>query len=158
MNPQILALQSKLQAESYGYNVEELDEDKLIEYVRWNVIALEHELHEALDEISWKPWASARYVNRMELLKELIDVAHFFNNIWLSVCGLDPEKSSQLFEQLYEEKHKVNAERQVVGYDGVSGKCKFCGRDLATTAKTATTRDNEIVTYCLCGRVLGVTR
>lgn len=156
MNPNILELQAKLQRESFGYDLENMTDDEMIEYLRWNYIALVQELGEALDECAWKPWVSSIYINRMEFLKELIDAAHFFNNMWLVVAGLDPAKSAALFTQLYEAKHEVNAKRQEEGYDGVSGKCSTCRRDIATTAKKAITSDGQELLYCPCGRVLGI--
>lgn len=155
MNSNILRLQSDLQANSYGYKVEELEGSDLIEYIRWNVLALEDELHEALAETSWKPWANNHYVNRIQFLKELVDAAHFFNNMWLAVSKLDPEAASELFEGMYEAKHAMNAKRMADGYDGKTGKCPHCRRALDDgNTKDAVDEDGLEITYCICGFVL----
>lgn len=155
MNAKLFALQSKLQADSYGYKVEELEGQDLIEYIRWNILALEDELHEALSETSWKPWANAHYVNRVQFLKELVDAAHFFNNLWLAVAKLDPVASSELLEAMYEAKHAMNAKRMAEGYDGKTSKCPHCKRALDDgNTKEATDEDGLRLAYCVCGFVL----
>jgi len=155
MDVRVLRWQAELQQRSYGYDVTQMETADLVEYVRWNVLALEDELHEALSEVSWKPWARSMYVNRVPLLGELIDAAHFLNNIWLAVAQLDPEESAALFVQMYWDKNKRNAQRQVDGYDGVSGKCPHCGRDLGDVElKKAVDVDGTSLEYCLCGFIV----
>jgi hypothetical protein len=155
VNERILKLQTELQRRAYGYDITGLSDEDLIEYIRWNVVALEHEIHEALDECSWKPWQSSSYVNRHQLLKELIDAAHFLNNIWIAVCGLEPGPAADLFEEMYVEKNVVNARRVERGYDGVSSKCPHCRRALDDgTLLTFVSADGDKLEYCPCGFVL----
>jgi len=97
-----------------------------------NVISLEDELHEAMKECGWKPWASEKYMNRDAFMKEMVDVWHFFMNLLLAISpGKLPIEISEEFAARYIEKNRVNAERQTVGYTGVDGRCSNCGKDLA---------------------------
>jgi dimeric dUTPase (all-alpha-NTP-PPase superfamily) len=86
-------------------------------------LALTDELHEALNETGWKPWATSRHFNRAAFVGEMIDVLHFWANLVL-VAGVN----EQSILDLYFEKADKNAKRQLLGYDGVEGKCKTCGR------------------------------
>lgn len=119
------AAQLNLQIDSYGANPQELMEADRIEFIRWNVLALEDELHEALAETGWKPWATSRHINTDKFHGELVDAFHFFMNLCL-VSGLTAD---QLLER-YFEKRAINAKRQARGYDGVEGKCPKCRRAL----------------------------
>lgn len=119
------AAQLNLQIDSYGANPLELMEEDRIEFIRWNVLALEDELHEALAETGWKPWATSRHINTDKFHGELVDAFHFFMNLCL-VSGLTAD---QLLER-YFEKRSINAKRQARGYDGVEGKCPKCRRAL----------------------------
>ena len=119
----ILDNQRRLQLKSYGVDVTTLDEEQRAQYIRDMSLALTDELHEALNETGWKPWATSRHFNRAAFVGEMIDVLHFWANLVL-VAGVD-EKS---ILDLYVEKADKNAKRQLLGYDGVQGKCKTCGR------------------------------
>ncbi len=155
MDVRVLRWQADLQRRAYGYDVTGMEVPDLVEYVRWNMLALEDELHEALSEVSWKPWARTTYVNRVPFLQELIDAAHFLNNMWLAVAQLEPDESAALFVQMYWDKNKRNAQRQVDEYDGVSGKCPHCRRDLEDTPlKEAVDVDGVKLGYCECGFVV----
>lgn len=155
MDSDILELQLKLQRTAFNIDVLNLDEEELIDYITWNAFAMLDEVHEAMKEVSWKPWASATYVNREAFLKELIDAAHFLNNMWLAVAKLESTEAASLFKALYQDKHITNARRQAVGYDGVSGKCPACHRDLDETELiTLTDVDGVVLVACKCGQVL----
>ena len=54
---QALKAQLELQITSYGSDPRGSDDNEKLEWIRWNVLALEDELHEALAETGWKPWA-----------------------------------------------------------------------------------------------------
>jgi hypothetical protein len=97
--------------------------EALMESIRNNVLALEDELHEALAETGWKPWASSNHVNREAYKKELVDAWHFFMNLLLAQNITWDE-----FSAAYELKHARNLERQREGYTGVEGKCPVCKR------------------------------
>lgn len=114
-----------LQKEAYGADPVGLSGKEREEYVRWNVLAAEDELHEALAEISWKPWAKSEFFNREQFVGEMVDVLHFVGNL-LAVANVT---GTELTTR-YSSKQDKNRERQRDGYDGVSGKCKGCKRDL----------------------------
>lgn len=115
-----------LQREAFGVDPYRLEGTEREEYVRWNVLAAEDELHEALGEISWKPWASKEYFNREEFIGELVDVLHFVANL-LAVSGVSGDELTTR----YSSKQQKNRDRQSSGYDGVTGKCPGCRRDLS---------------------------
>lgn len=93
------------------------------EWIRWNILALEDELHEALAETGWKPWATSKHINREAYASEIVDAFHFFMNLMLVVdISVD-----ELLEK-YFEKRGLNEKRQSDGYDGVSTKCPVCKR------------------------------
>lgn len=114
-----------LQREAFGVDPSKLVGKEREEYIRWNVIALMDELSEALHEVSWKPWASAEFFNRDQFIGELVDAAHFLGNLAVVAGCTDAEWATR-----YSAKQQKNRDRQRDGYDGVSGKCPGCKRDL----------------------------
>lgn len=110
-------LQRELQTKTYGKDIMDLPVDERIVEFRTHLLALEDELHEALAEMSWKPWAKAEYFNEKEVKGELVDAFHFFMNLCL-IAGMDAD---ELFAR-YCAKRDVNIKRQEDGYDGVSTK------------------------------------
>lgn len=117
MLQEMIDLQAKLQSETYGKDISKLDMCEKIEAYRINMMALQDELHEALNEMSWKPWAKAEYFNDDRVQQELVDAWHFFMNLMI-ISGMDAEK----LHLRYLAKRKVNIKRQEDGYDGVSTK------------------------------------
>lgn len=133
---ELLKLQDDLQRASYANGSPiALDEDERIEFIRWNVLALEDELHEMLGECGWKPWATSSHVNEDAAFGELVDALHFFMNLLLVVAPSSvaltggPEAVGRLLEQRYVAKREKNARRQEEGYDGLN-KCVECKRAL----------------------------
>lgn len=124
---EVFARQLRLQIESYGNDPAEMDPERRAEFIRWNVLALTDELHEALGEVGWKPWATSRHLNREAFMKELVDGLHFFVNLCLA-AGITADE----IVDAYKQKAEVNAQRQVDGYDGVTTKCPQCKRELDT--------------------------
>jgi hypothetical protein len=89
------------------------------------VYATEDELHEATDEVSWKPWASSEFFHRDAFVGELFDAWHFILNL-LMVAQVTPEE----FFQKYMEKNEINLARHAEGkYTGLE-KCPECRRAL----------------------------
>lgn len=121
----MLHAQRLLQEESFGVVFDGQSDTVRIAQFKENVLALTNELHEALGEMSWKSWQTGVYLNRDAVKKELVDAWHFFMNLMLHV-GMTPD---ELFIG-YTRKRAVNAQRQAVGYDGVSTKCGECRRAL----------------------------
>ena len=124
-----LEAQLQLQIKSFGQNPKELTDEQRVEWIRWNVLALEDELHEALAETGWKPWATSKHVNRDAFISELVDAFHFLMNLMLVV-----DCSSDEFLEKYFEKRGINEKRQAEGYDGIKGKCSHCHRALDDAA------------------------
>lgn len=139
MMQEALDAQHKLQVESFGNDPKTLTGDQKVEWIRWNVLALEDELHEALQEVGWKPWAKSKHVNRDAYVSELVDAFHFLMNLMLVVdCSADE------FLDKYFEKRKVNQKRQAEGYDGVANKCPRCRRALDDAAVNCTLQECDL--------------
>lgn len=114
----------KLQEEAFGLDYSKLKGDKLADYFVMNHTALVTELTEFMQEVGWKDWAQPRgWVNRDNAIKELVDAAHFLSNLACAIGVTDSE-----WEQAYQAKQALNRERQVKGYDGITGKCPGCKR------------------------------
>jgi hypothetical protein len=141
---QWLELQLELQVLAFNSDPRELCESPNLraEFMIWNAFAAEDELHEAMQEIGWKPWASSRHLDDEAFLGEIVDALHFIGNMVLA-CAINrfetPEVLSKMLWMKYQEKVKVNIDRQREGYDGVKDKCPSCKRELID-------RDNK--KYC----------
>lgn len=140
----------QLQRRVYKINYDLMKGDALADYVTWNALALQDEVHEFLQEVQWKNWAKNRgQVNREEAVGELIDVAHFLGNL-LVVLGVSDEE----YEARYREKQARNAKRQEApgGYDSIAKKCPHCKRELdkegATFIRDGETVGNVTQVYC----------
>lgn len=129
----ILDAQRRLQKNSYGVDISALDDEQRAQYIRDMSLALTDELHEALNETGWKPWASSRHFNRQAFIGEMIDVLHFWCNLILIANVGEKEILDAYFA-----KAEKNAKRQMEGYNGVDGKCKSCGRAFDDTAVLCT--------------------
>lgn len=119
----IFARQLQLQNESFGYDFTTMTVHDQVAYAHWNVTALVDELHEALHETSWKPWAKDEFIDVEPYSRELIDALHFLVNLFL-VVG----KTAEDVERMYFAKAEVNKARQDAGYHSRMGKCPTCGR------------------------------
>ena len=111
----------------------ELEGEALADFMRWNAFALTDEVHEALAEVGWKPWASSRHVNHPQFMQEMVDAWHFFLNLLIAgagQAGMTIDEYADAFEAHYVKKNEKNLQRQRQGYDGVQGKCPTCKRDL----------------------------
>jgi dUTPase-like protein len=121
----MLAEQAKFQVQLYGKHPSEFTPEERADYVRTMVLAQADEMHEALGEVGWKPWADSSHFNREAFVGELVDAWHFFMNLLL-VADVD----AQEFTARYLAKLAKNYARQRDGYDGVSTKCPQCKRDV----------------------------
>lgn len=122
-----------LQRQSFGADPALLEGAELVEYLRWNSLALIKELGEALDETDWKPWTvtEAGFYNRDAFVGEMVDVLHFAANMLVAARCTDAELTAR-----YEEKQQKNRDRMASkSYTGVKDKCPQCYRayDDATT-------------------------
>jgi hypothetical protein len=125
--------QLELQKQSYGLDPSQMNDQEKMEWIRWNTLALTDELHEALAETGWKPWAKSQHLNRDAFVGELVDSFHFFMNLMIVAdCSGD-----ELLDR-YFVKRGLNAKRQEQGYDGITGKCPGCKRALDDLGVTCT--------------------
>jgi hypothetical protein len=109
-----------------GDSPEEIN--KLVEYMRWNMLAVDDELAEMRQAISWKPWQhDAPYADKQELIKEAVDVLHFVANMIVAAGGTD-----EMLNEIYLEKMEKNRKRQLDGYKvrDAGVKCELCTRAL----------------------------
>ena len=100
--------------------------NNLIEYMRWNMLAIDDELAEMRQAISWKPWQHDEpYADKEEIIKEAVDVLHFVANIICAAGGTD-----EVLDKYYVEKMEKNKQRQLNGYKvkDIGVKCAMCGR------------------------------
>lgn len=146
-----LADQHALQQKSYKKDPTTLDDEERAEFIRWNVLALEDELHEALQEVGWKPWATSRHLNRDAFKGELVDAYHFFMNLMLA-ADIDADE----FLEAYQAKRTKNAKRQAEGYDGVTGKCPHCKRALDDSAVMCGEVNDTGGSYWWCDVIEGI--
>lgn len=164
---EMLQAQLRLQIDSFGKDPTRLNPDDRAEFIRWNTLALEDELHEALNEVGWKPWATNRGIDHPMFVKELTDAWHFFMNLLLAGSGVEHgdgddeikiamDLLAEHFIAEYHHKRLINAGRQTAGYTGTD-KCPTCKRDRATTQITETDSDGaDGFTHCPCGHVYEV--
>lgn len=114
-----------LQRMSFGTDPASLEGKQLAEYVRWNMLAANDELMEALHEVDWKPWTVTEdgFRNRDAFVGELVDVLHFVANMLVAANCSDQELSDA-----YRAKQDKNRARMASKtYDG-RNKCPQCGR------------------------------
>lgn len=128
-------LQRTIQEKVLNYSFEEIQNNnaKLLEFWKWNHIAIQSEIMEAFDALGgikdgvgnagWKPWkkSNAAFLegklsdlsesDLKELKMELIDIQHFLFNLMLSV-GMTTEE----VYNFYVAKNKENIDRQNRGY------------------------------------------
>jgi hypothetical protein len=136
---QMFARQLDAQESTHGYHFESMSDEEKLDYIRFNVLAVEDELHEALGETGWKPWATSNHINREAYIGELVDAFHFLMNL-----GLVVDLTADEFFARYLAKRQRNDERQAEGYDGVSGKCRLCGRGLDDPGVICTAKRCEL--------------
>lgn len=107
----------------YGYDLVALTPAERVTYLKDNNQAAIAELVEALQEISWKPWATGEpWINREALVRELVDVLCFLVNQFLAL-GATPST----VDRFHAAKVEVNERRRLDGYTG-RDKCPSCGR------------------------------
>lgn len=131
----MLQMQLDLQTQHMGGDPRNLameqGADAWADFMRWNAFALTDEIHEAMQEVGWKPWATTRHLNGEAFMKEMVDAWHFFMNMLLAASpGRTPEEIMTEFFERYYDKNSINAQRQIDGYDGLKDKCNICHREL----------------------------
>lgn len=120
----MLKMQRDLQLRyNNGKAIEDFTPEERMQAIRDNVLACTDELHEALGETGWKPWATSNHLNVDAFRAEMVDAWHFFMNLMLH-SGMTADD----LYQGYVAKHAKNHKRQDEGYDGVTTKCPGCKR------------------------------
>lgn len=142
MLAQLFRLQHDLQTQSFNVNFQRMLPRDRIQYIKDMKLALDAELQEALDETSWKPWATRDSIHRDAYVGELVDALHFLMNMFL-VLGDDPAALAAEVFSRYCIKNRINARRQEEGYDGVSTKCGGCRRALDDPAVACSRRGDQ---------------
>jgi dimeric dUTPase (all-alpha-NTP-PPase superfamily) len=129
---EMLEMQLALQNRFMKDKPQTLTGDAMADFMRWNAFALDDEIHEAMQEVDWKPWAhkDPRTIREEAFLGEMVDAYHFFMNMLLCALPDSPEVIAEKFFARYTKKNQINAQRQEEGYDGITGKCPKCHRDL----------------------------
>lgn len=147
--------QLDLQIENMGFDPRDLDPEGRKRLFLEMAYALTDELHEAGNEISWKSWAKAEYLNRQEYGSELVDAWHFFMVLWFMRYppGTPVKIMAADFYEEYREKREINVRRQLEGYTGI--KCPDCHREVELTIATDTIRFPYGL--CPCGTTYNLT-
>jgi len=115
--------QRKLQTMLLGIDPGHMERGDLLRYVTVMVTACTDELHEALGETGWKPWATSDHFNTEAFRDELTDAWLFLLNLMLA-SGMT---SKDLYNRYHEK--RANAETRFHNnYDGVLTKCPTCKR------------------------------
>jgi len=127
----MLAAQERLQREAYHRDITNLSQSARVAFIKNMVLAATDELHEALNEVSWKPWASGDpTINDDAFFAELVDLWHFVMNLLLVAHpGWTPAQVATELSARYQLKNRKNLQRQRDGYDGTN-KCPNCRRAL----------------------------
>lgn len=137
---EMFEMQADLQRKSYGAHPADIKTpEEKIQFIKDMILALEDELHEAMFEIGWKPWATSKHIRKAGFQGELVDAFHFFMNLCMAV-EMTPE---DLYQQ-YKKKRLKNAQRQAEGYDAQSTKCPQCTRAYDDDAVKCTPGSCEI--------------
>lgn len=134
---------------SLGHDFPEMMEEERVWFAKDTILALLDEMHEALAEMGWKPWATSRHFNRDAFVGELIDAWHFLMNLFL-VADCSPEE----MYAYYLKKNAKNRARQIKGYDGVTDKCPSCKRAYDDDAVNCFPAAVNRVAYCAQNREL----
>lgn len=152
---QIVTWQRALQTHLYGMDPAMLPLTERIHFLWTMHTAAIAEQQEMMDEVGWKPWASAKFINVEKAKGEVIDVLHF---VISEAIGLGMT-SGEIFEK-YAEKQERNRARQRDGYTGVTEKCIVCHRDVVDVQVATGLHPVGVMTttdqwYCgECGRGL----
>jgi hypothetical protein len=102
--------QLEAQRSVYGIDPEKFHARHRHQYIRDNALAITHEVHEALNETSWKLWMEGEGIHTGRYLDELVDVFNFLLNLMLAT-GLSPQELAQVVEERFYAKKKVNLQR-----------------------------------------------
>ncbi len=126
---ELLTAQNELQ-QLLGHGIATMSPRDRAAYIKENVFAATHELHELIDTVPWKSWATyppGTLPLRDEYVKEWADVFTFLLNLALAMNLTDLE-----IGQAFMAKNRVNRERAQSRYDGHWGGQDTAARDMIT--------------------------
>jgi len=149
----MLNQQRALQRRINGYDANDQTVEQRIANFKISMFALMAELYEAVDEMGWKEWATSRHFNASRVQNEIVDAWHFFMNL-VTLSGMSAD---DLYDG-YMRKLAVNHKRRDDGYDGVTGKCPQCHRDLGEVDLKEVhvqTPFPRVDLHCPCGHAVG---
>lgn len=149
----ILQQQLDLQR-TYDTDPTQMRGDDRIHWFITMIVACEDELHEALNEVGWKPWTSSRHIDEDKAFNELRDALQFLINAMFTMKQITPVQMTDLIRNAMRDKIAINRNRDALGYTGVNEKCKKCKRALDEISDTHVfTNESATVTLvrCTCG-------
>lgn len=115
MDEELLTRQSEIQRDFFGLDFEGMSAEFRPEVIKDMVLALTHELHEALDETGWKSWRTERHIGYPHYLDELVDAYIFLMNLVL-VTGHTPSYLAQYMRNRTLLKMRVNVDRRTLDH------------------------------------------
>lgn len=135
--------------ERLGYDFAAMSTVERVKFVKEMYIALQSEMTEALDEVSWKPWSKAEpKFMVLPFIGELTDVWCFFMNLWLvAMPNATPEQIRDAMVISYDTKMGINNRRQSDGYSG-ENKCVGCKRALDDPHTRCYSAHGDLPHYC----------
>lgn len=127
---QMLTQQRELQIR-LGYDFEKMTTEERVTYIKEMYIAATQELGEALNETTWKSWASGNsMIHIHEFTGELTDTWQFIANMWFAALpDASPEYIAHVMYDRLAAKIRINHKRADANYDG-KNKCPQCKRAL----------------------------
>jgi hypothetical protein len=112
---EVFQRQEDIQGLVFDHQFRRMSDPEKIVFVKEMVLAITHELHEALDETGWKAWSTSRHFHKDLYLRELVDVQLMLINLFL-VTGVRGSELSFVIADLMSIKQQLNIQRQESGY------------------------------------------
>jgi len=106
----MFALQAELN-QRIGVDTTAVPEDKKAEWILNYSRAMSQEIAELTDSVPWKWWAKYQTMDKQNARVEVIDLFHFLISLAQVL-----DMSAEDVHELYCRKHRINHERQDVGY------------------------------------------
>jgi len=94
-----------------GVKPDEMNEEEKIKWILNYTRAASQEMAELIDSVPWKWWAKYQEFDEQNAKVEVVDLFHFIISL-AQVLGMD----AQDVHDLYNQKNKVNFQRQDSGY------------------------------------------
>lgn len=149
----LIEQQCRLQ-KSLGFDVSKYTLPERLEYIKDMMHAINHELVEAMNEMTWKPWTTAPpSIDPNTFFGELRDAWQFLTNMmWAAFPYASGAQLADVLEGALDTKTMLNLRRHREGYDGKKDKCPGCKRALDDTGVACYRRDEETI-HCVRTKV-----